>query len=156
LEDIEKRLSDLGLKLPRVPEPVAEYVPAKRSGDLIFVSGQGPTEGGEFVYQGRLGKEITLKEGYQAARLCTLNCLAAVKSIAGTLENVEEIVKIRGFVSSADNFTKQPEVIDGASELLVELFGARGQHARAALGTSVLPRNIPVELEMTVQIKEEK
>jgi len=135
-----------------VPKPVAEYVPAKRVGNLVYVSGQGPTRDGKAVYAGRVGKEVSLDEAYKAAEICALNCLAAIKSVVDSLEEVEEIIQVRGFVNSANDFHDQPKVINGASELLVRAFGDRGRHARAALGTSNLPNNIPVELEMIVVV----
>lgn len=145
---VEERLKELGVKLPVVSKPVAEYVPAKCVGNLVYVSGQGPIRDGKAVYVGRVGKEVSLDEAYKAAEICALNCLAAIKSVVGSLEEVEEIVQVRGFVNSADDFHDQPKVINGASELLVRAFGDRGRHVRAALGTSNLPGNIPVEIEM--------
>lgn len=149
----EARLKELKLILPPVPEPIAEYIPAKKVGDLVYVSGQGPIKDGEFLYIGKVGGRVSLEEGYQCARQCCLNALAALKSVVGSLDEVEEIVKVRGFVNSRDDFLKQPAVINGASELLVKIFGEKGRHARAALGTSVLPDDIPVELEMIVRVK---
>jgi len=150
---IEGRLKEMGLELPEVPRPMAEYVPAKRVGDFVYVSGQGPLKEGKPIYVGRVGAQLTLEEGYEAAQVCALNCLAAVKAVIASLDRVEEIVQVRGFVNSAPDFHDQPKVINGASELLVKLFGERGRHARAALGTSNLPGNIPVEIEMVVRVK---
>jgi len=147
------RLKELGIKLPVAAEPVAEYVPAKRVGNLVYVSGQGPVRDGKALYVGRVGKEVSPDEAYKAAEICALNCLAAIKSVVGSLEEVEEIVQVRGFVNSADDFHDQPKVINGASELLVKAFGERGRHVRAALGTSNLPDNISVEVEMIVRVK---
>ncbi len=152
MEKIEGRLRELGMELPPVPKPVAEYVPAKRVGDLVYVSGQGPIQDGKPAYVGRVGADVSVSQGYEAARLCMLNCLAAVKMVAGSLDRVAEVVHVRGFVSSAPEFYDQPKVVNGASELLVKLFGDRGRHARAALGTSALPGNIPVEVEMVVRL----
>lgn len=149
---IERKLNQLGYELPRVPKPVAEYVPAKKSGNLVFCSGQGPIREGKPAFTGDLGSELTVKQGYKAAQICALNCMAAIKSVVGSLDEIKQVVKVRGFVSSDKEFTDQPEVINGASELLVEVFGERGKHARAALGTSCLPKNLPVELEMIVEI----
>jgi len=148
----EAQLRELGLELPEVPKPVAEYVPAKRVGDLVYVSGQGPIRDGKPVYVGRVGAEVSPENAYKAAQLCALNCLAAVKSLVGSLDEVEEIVQVRGFVNSAPDFHDQPQVINGASELLVKVFGDRGRHARVALGISNLPANIAVELEMLVRV----
>jgi len=149
---IEKRLEELGIALPDTVTPLAEYVPAKQVGDIIYVSGQGPLKDGRFPYLGRVGAEVTLEQGYESARICALNALAAVKALVGSLDRVEEIVQVRGFVSSAPDFHDQPKVVNGASELLVGIFGRRGRHARAALGTSNLPGNIPVEVEMIVRV----
>lgn len=148
---LEERLAKLGFTLPTVPKPVAEYLPAKQVGDLVYVSGQGPIKEGKAVYTGQVGKEVSLEDAYKAAQICALNCLAAVKTVVGSLDRVEEVVQVRGFVNSAPEFHDQPKVIDGASELLVKLFGDRGRHARAALGTSNLPGNIPIEIEMIVR-----
>jgi len=145
-------LVELGLQLPPVPTPVAEYVPAKQVGDLVYVSGQGPIQNGRAICVGRVGAEVSLSEAYEAAQLCVLNSLAAVKMVAGSLDRVAEVVHVRGFISSAPGFHDQPKVLNGASELLVRLFGERGRHARAALGTSVLPGNIAVEVEVVVRL----
>ena len=150
---VEERLKELNLVLPPVPEPIAEYIPAKKVGDLVYVSGQGPIKDGKFLYTGKVGGTVSLEEAYQCAEQCCLNALAAVKSVVGSLDEVEEIVKLRGFVNSRDDFLEQPKVINGASELVVKIFGEKGRHARAALGTSVLPDDIPVELEMIVKVK---
>jgi len=150
---IEERLKELGVRLPIVPQPIAQYVPAKRVGDLIYVSGQGPIRDGKAVYVGQVGREVTLDEASKAAEICALNCLAAIKSAVDSLEEVEEVVQLRGFVNSADDFHDQPKVINGASDLLVKVFGDRGRHVRAALGTSNLPGNIPVEIEMIAKMR---
>lgn len=150
----EDKLQKLGIELPEVPRPVAAYIPAKRVNNLVFCSGQGPVKNGKFIYVGKVGSERTIEEGYQAARMCVLNCLAAVKSLVGSLDKVEEVVQVRGFVNSATDFERQPEVINGASELLETIFDEKGKHARCALGTSNLPKNITVELEMIVKVKE--
>ncbi len=151
---VEKRLEKLGIELPKVPKPIAEYIPAKQSGNMVFTSGQGPIQDGVFVHIGKLGREVSLEEGYEAARVCAINALAAIKSVIGSLDNIEEVVNVRGFVNSMPDFLEQPKVINGASELLVEIFGKKGRHSRSALGTSVLPDDIPVELEMVVRVKE--
>ena len=150
---IEERLKELGVRLPIVSQPIAEYVPAKRVGDLIYVSGQGPVRDGKAVYVGQVGCEVSLDEASKAAEICALNCLAAIKSVVDSLEEVAEVVQVRGFVNSADDFHDQPKVINGASDLLVKVFGDRGRHVRAALGTSNLPGNIPVEIEMIVKMR---
>jgi enamine deaminase RidA (YjgF/YER057c/UK114 family) len=153
MDAVEARLKELGLELPPTPRPLAEYVPAKLVGDLVFVSGQGPVKDGKVAYAGKVGADLSLEEGYECARLCALNCLAAVKGVVGSLERVVEVVQLRGFVNSAPGFDRQPEVLNGASELMVKLFGEKGRHARAALGTCSLPRNIAVELEMVVRVR---
>ncbi|SIQ35503.1 RidA family protein [Halanaerobium kushneri] len=150
---VEAKIKELGLELPETPAPIAEYIPAKRVNDLVYVSGQGPISKGKFIHIGKVGESVSLDEGYQSAQQCCLNALAAVKSVVGSLDEIEEIVKLRGFVNSTDDFLEQPKVINGASELLVKIFGEKGRHARAALGTSVLPDDIPVELEMIVKVK---
>jgi len=149
---IDIKLKELGLSLPDVPKPVAEYIPAKIVGNLVFCSGQGPVKEGKLVCIGKLGKEVSLKEGYEAAKICTLNCLAAIKSVIGSLDNIDEIINIKGFVNSAPDFYRQPEVINGASKLLIEIFGDKGKHTRIALGTSNLPNNIAVEIEMVAKL----
>lgn len=151
-DPVEARLAAMGIDLPPPPLPVAEYVPAKCVGNLVFVSGQGPIRNGRPVYVGRLGADLTLAEGYDAARLSVLNCLAVLKMVLGSLDRVAEVIQVRGFISSSPDFHDQSRVLDGASELLVKAFGARGRHARAALGTCVLPGNIPVEVELVVRV----
>ncbi|HOR42685.1 MAG TPA: RidA family protein [Atribacterota bacterium] len=151
--NIEDKLKEIGLNLPEVPKPVAEYIPAKVTGNLVFCSGQGPVKDGKLIYVGRVGKEISMEEGYEAAKMCALNCLAAIKTAIGSLDRIEEIVSLRGFVNSDLNFYRQPDIINGASELMVKVFGDKGKHARCALGVSTLPNNISVELEMVVSIK---
>ena len=154
MSNYEKKLKEMRITLPSVPKPAAAYIPAKKVGNLVFCSGQGPSVEGKLIHIGKVGTEKTLKEGYEAARICALNCLAAVKALVGSLDKVEEIVQVRGFVNSAPDFGQQPKVINGASELLEQIFGEKGKHTRCALGTSSLPRNITVELEMIVKVKE--
>jgi len=156
MSDYEERLETMGIRLPEVPKPVAAYIPAKKVGNLVFCSGQEPSVEGKVIHTGKVGKEKTVEEGYEAARICALNCLAAVRNLVGSLDRIEEIVQVRGFVNSAPDFGKQPEVINGASELLEKIFGKKGKHARCTLGTSSLPRDITVELEMVVKAKEKK
>lgn len=148
----ERRLLELGLELPRLPDPVANFVSVVRSGNLLFLSGQGPTRDGVPVFTGKVGSDLSEEEAYQAARLCILNLLAVIKAEIGNLGEVKRIVKLLGFVASAPGFGRQPFVINGASDLLAEVFGERGRHARSALGTSELPFNIPVEIEMIVEV----
>ena len=153
MKNYEEKIKDLGLEIPETPEPVGSYIPARRAGDLIFCSGQGPLKEGEFIHLGKVGSDLTVEEGYEAAKVCVINCLAAVKSEIGSLNEVDKVVKVRGFVSSAPGFGKQPDVVNGASDLLQEIFGENGRHARAALGTSDLPGDIPVEVEMVVSVR---
>jgi enamine deaminase RidA (YjgF/YER057c/UK114 family) len=149
----EERLARLGHQLPSPAAPAAEYVPSKRCGDLLFLSGQGPIRDGTPLIVGQVGGEVTLEQGIEAAKEAALNALAAIKAALGSLDRVREIVQVRGFVSSAPGFFLQPQVMNGCSKLLVEVFGERGRHARCALGTSSLPRNIPVEIEMIVAVE---
>ncbi len=155
MDAIEQKLKDMGLELPTVPKPLAEYVPAKLVGDLVFCSGQIPMKDGRPVRVGKVGSDLTVREAYECARLTALNCLAAIKSVIGSLDRIQEVVQLRGFVNSAPRFDRQPEVVNGASKLMVELFGDAGRHARSALGTSELPRNVPIELEMIVRVRPE-
>jgi len=150
---IEAKIKEMGLEIPEMQKAVGEYLPAKIVGNLVFCSGQGPIKEDKPVYIGRLGKELTLEEGYEAAKICALNLLSALKSVIGSLDRVDEIVQVRGFINSTLEFTRQPEVINGASDLFVKLFGEKGKHARVAMGTSILPMNISVEIEMVVSIK---
>lgn len=149
----EQRLKELGIELPPPPKPVAEYVPAVQVGNLLFMSGNGPLRGGKPLVQGRLGETVTLAEGAEAARQTMLNLLSTLRDTLGSLDRVERIVKLLGFVNSASDFTQQPAVLNGASELLLQVFGERGRHARSAIGTSILPFGIPVEIEMIVQVQ---
>lgn len=151
---VEKRMEELGYELPVCPKPVAAYLPAITfMGKLVYVSGQDCRKGGELLYSGKLGDTVSVEEGKECARQSMLNCLAALKSVIHDLDEVEKIVKVLGFVASAPGFGEQPYVINGASELLIQLFGEKGRHARAALGTNELPFGTPVEIEMLVELK---
>ncbi|HBY94066.1 MAG: RidA family protein [Ardenticatenaceae bacterium] len=150
---IEDRLKELRIELPEPPEPIASYVPLVVVGNLLFTSGNGPWEDGVFKYRGKLGSDLTVEEGYQAARLTMLNLLSVVKAELGNLDRVERVVKLLGIVASAPDFNRQPEVVNGASDLLEAIFRERGQHARSAIGTNELPGNIPIEIEMILQVK---
>ena len=152
---VEEKLRQMGLELPEPPKPVASYLPCVRTGNLLFVSGQVPREKGVLRFSGHLGGNLNVEDGRQAARLCALNALSAVKQELGTLDRVRRIVKLTGFVASAAGFTDQPKVVDGASVFLAELFGERGQHARAAVGVNELPLGSAVELEMIVEVEPE-
>jgi enamine deaminase RidA (YjgF/YER057c/UK114 family) len=149
----EAKLSELGLVLPSAPGPIANYVRAVRVGNLLFVSGHGPTRDGKYLFTGKLGKDLTIDDGYKAAQLVCLNCLASVREALGDLDRVKRVVKLLGMVNSAPDFGHQPEVINGASDLLVQLYGDAGRHARSAVGMGALPRNIAVEIEMILEVE---
>ncbi len=149
----EAKIKELGLTMPEAPKPVAAYVPAVKVEDYVYTSGQIPFVNGELKFKGKLGKDMTLEQGYEAAKVCALNCLAVIKGQIGSLDNIKQIVKVTGFVSSASGFNDQPKVINGASELLGEIFGEHGQHARAAVGVNELPVDAAVEVEMIVKVK---
>jgi len=151
--DYEKRLAELGITLPEVAKPVAAYVPAVRSGNYVFVSGQLPVSGGKPVVQGKAGMEVSEEDGYQAARLCAINALAALAQAAGGLNNVVRILKVTGYVASPAGFCGQPAIVNGASELLKEVFGEAGEHARAAVGVAELPLGVPVEVELIAEVR---
>ena len=148
----EDRLAALGLSLPAVPAPVAAYVPAVRTGSLVFTSGQIPTVDGVLRTKGKVGAEVTAEDAKQLARTCALNALAAIRELVGGLDQVARVVKVVGFVASAPDFTGQPAVVNGASELLGEVFGDAGEHARSAVGVAALPLDAPVEIELVVEI----
>lgn len=151
---VEARLAALGYRLPTVSAPIGAYVPAVRTGNLIFLSGQGPfREGGGTDHAGKVGADFSVAEAYEIAQQVTLRALAVLKEEIGDLDKIGRIVKLVGWVNSAPGFNQQPQVINGASELLHELFGPRGQHARSAVGAAELPLNIPVEIEMVVEIE---
>ncbi|WP_165986047.1 RidA family protein [Streptomyces sp. YIM 98790] len=148
----EARLAELGLVLPAVVAPLAAYTPAVRSGAYVHTSGQLPMVDGELRVTGKVGAEVTAEEAKELARICALNALAAVKSVAGDLDRIARVVKVVGFVASAPDFTGQPGVINGASELLGEVLGEAGVHARSAVGVAVLPLDSPVEVEIQVEL----
>lgn len=151
---IEKRMQELGIPLMDAVDPVANYVSVQRSGDLLFLSGAGPVRGGKATMTGRLGESVTLEQGYAAAREGAINLVCALKSYLGDLDRVEQIVKLLGFVHCTPDFEAQPQVINGASDLFVEVFGDKGRHARSAVGVSALPMGIPVEVEVIVRIRD--
>ncbi|MBM4123315.1 MAG: RidA family protein [Nitrospira sp.] len=148
----DEKLKQLGIELPPPPKPVATYVPAVQAGDLLFVSGVLPFQDGKLTIEGKLGRDLTVEQGYEAARIAVLNALAIVRSQVGALSRVKQIVKLVGHVASAEGFVQQPAVINGASDLLVKLFGEAGRHARVAVGAAQLPLNAPVELEIILQV----
>jgi len=149
---VRERLAELGLTLPPVAAPLAAYVPAVRDGDLVYVSGQLPLVDGELLETGKVGADVTAERGAELARVCALNGLAAIDALVD-IDAVARIVKVTGFVASAADFTGQPAVINGASELLGAVFGDAGRHARSAVGVSVLPKDAPVEVELIVRVQ---
>ena len=150
----EARLAELGITVPEVVPPVAAYQPTARTGNLVFTAGQLPARDGEMIAIGKVGAEVTEEQGYECARQCALNALAAIKAEIGSLDDIVRVVKATVFVASAPDFTAQPKVANGASELLGEVFGEAGKHARSAVGVPVLPLDVPVEVELVVEIKQ--
>jgi enamine deaminase RidA (YjgF/YER057c/UK114 family) len=148
----EQRLADLGLEVPEVAKPVAAYVPAIRTGNHVYTSGQLPMRGGQLITTGKVGGEVTAEEAVDCAQQCALNAIAAVRAVVGDLARVTRIVKVVAFVASTPDFTGQPGVANGASELLGAIFGEAGQHARSAVGVPVLPLDAPVEVELVVEV----
>ncbi len=153
MKKIEMIIKELGLEIPDAPKPVAAYIPAKQTGNLIFTAGQLPMVNGELISKGLLGQDVEIDEANKAARICTLNALAAIKGVIGDLDRIKQIVRVVGYVASVPTFTQQPAVVNGASELLLEIFGNNGKHARSAVGMAVLPLNASVEIELTVEIE---
>ncbi len=150
--DVEERISNLGFELPEPSTPVANYVNAVRTGNLVFMAGKGPSKPEGGYIQGKVGVDLTVEEGYEAAKLSAVTQLAALKAEIGDLNNVVRVVKVLGMVNCASDFGNQPEVVNGFSDFIVEVFGERGKHARAAVGMGSLPRNIAVEVEMIVEV----
>lgn len=148
----EQTLRELGIELPPPPQPIGAYVPTVTAGGLTFTSGQLPLAAGELKFKGTIGTDLTAEQGYQAARVCLLNGLAAVRAAAGSLDRVKRVVKVVGFVNAAAGFNAHPQVLNGASDLLVQIFGEAGRHARSAVGASGLPLGAPVEIELIVEI----
>jgi enamine deaminase RidA (YjgF/YER057c/UK114 family) len=148
----EQRLAALGLALPEVTPPLAAYVPAVRTGSFVYTAGQLPVVDGQLIASGKVGAEVGATEAAALARTCALNALAAAASVSGGLAGIKRIVKVTGFVASAPDFTGQPQVVNGASELLLEVFGEAGRHARSAVGMAVLPLNAPVEIELIAEV----
>ena len=148
----EDKLRSLGLQLPEPPKPVATYVPAVRAGGLLFLSGVLPMRDGQLAFAGKLGRDLSLAEGTEAARLAILNALAIAKQELGSLDRITRVVKVVGHVASADGFTDQPQVLNGASDLLVAIFGEVGRHARVATGAAELPRRAAVEIEVILAV----
>jgi enamine deaminase RidA (YjgF/YER057c/UK114 family) len=151
--DAEARLVELGLELPPVPRPVASYVPIVISGGLAFLAGQVPQSEGKPLVEGAVGADVDVEAGAQAARRCALQALAVLREALGSLDRVHRIVKLSVFVASAPGFTQQPKVANGASDLLVEVFGDAGRHARTAVGVPALPLGVPVEVEIVAEVE---
>lgn len=152
-KDPEKIIKELGLSLPEAPKPIGSYVPAMVIVNMLFTSGNLPLKNGELVYKGKMGEgENTIEAGQEASKLAVLNSLGAAKQVLGSLSKIKGVVKVTGFVNSANGFTDQPKVINGASDLLVKIFGEAGKHARAAVGVAELPLNALVEIEFIYKI----
>ena len=152
--DPEAKLKQLGIALPPAPEPVANYVNGVRTGNLIFLAGKGPKRADGSELHGKLGSDVTIEEGYEGARITAINQLAVLKEMLGDLRKVKRVVKVLGMVNSEPDFVQQPAVINGFSDLIVEVFGERGRHARAAVGMASLPRGQSVEIEMIVEVED--
>ena len=152
MSNIENKIKELGLQLPEPPKPLAAYIPAKQAGNLVFTAGQLPMVNGEIILKGLLGQEIEIEPAYNAAKICTLNALSAIKGVIGDLDKIKQVVRVVGYVASVPTFTQQPAVVNGASEFLLEIFGDKGKHARSAVGMAVLPLNAAVEIELTVEV----
>ncbi len=155
MSKIDARLEELGIELPDTPPPIANYVPAVRTGDLLYLSGLGPAaraDGSTLI--GKVGSDLTQEEGYEAARLTGINIISRMKGELGDLDRVKRVVKLLGMVNSDPKFNQQPAVVNGCSDLLVEVFGDKGRHARSAVGMASLPNDIPVEIEVIVEIED--
>ncbi|MBK7230184.1 MAG: RidA family protein [Ignavibacteriales bacterium] len=150
---IEEKIKELGYEVPEVAKPLAAYIPAKQVGNLVMTSGQVPLVKGDILYKGKVGKDLSEEDGIKAAQVCALNCLAAIKSVIGNLDRVIEVEKLTVFVASAEDFTAQPKVANGASELIGKIFGEAGKHVRSAVGVTALPLNSAVEIEMIVRVE---
>ena len=150
-DSIQDKLKSLGITLPQAAAPAANYVPWVISGNQVFVSGQLPMEDGKIAVAGQLGDNVSLEDGQRAARLCAVNILAQARAALGDLDRVTRIVRLGGFVASADSFTDQPKVVNGASDLMVEVFGDKGRHARAAVGVNTLPLGVAVEIDAIIE-----
>ena len=150
----DENIKNLGLNIPDLPKALANYVPNKLIGKTIYISGQAPVQNGELIYKGKVGSDISIEEGIEAAKLCVINIIAALKTgLEGDWDKLDSFVKLTGFVNCQDNFTDQPKIINGASDMLVEIFGDQGRHARVAVGSNALPLGIAVEIDAIVQLK---
>jgi len=150
----EENIKNLGLNIPDLPKALANYVPYKIVGKTIYISGQAPVKNGELIYKGKVGSDITIEEGIEAAKLCVINIIAGVKTgIGGDWDKLDSFVKLTGYVNCQDSFTDQPKIINGASDMLVNIFGDKGKHSRVAVGSNALPLGIAVEIDAIVQLK---
>ncbi|MBK9098285.1 MAG: RidA family protein [bacterium] len=149
----EEKIKQIGITIPEPVKPLAAYIPAMQIGNLVMTSGQVPISSGAVKYQGKVGRDLSEEEGKEAAKLCAINCLSAVKSVIGNLDKIKRVLKLTVFIASAEGFTAQPKVANGASELIGEIFGEAGKHVRSAVGVSELPLNSAVEIEMIVEVK---
>ena len=150
----DENIKNLGLNIPDLPKALANYVPYKLIGKTIYISGQAPVQNGELIYKGKVGSDISIEEGIEAAKLCVINIIAALKTgLEGDWDKLDSFVKLTGFVNCQDNFTDQPKIINGASDMLVEIFGDQGRHAIVAVGSNALPLGIAVEIDAIVQLK---
>lgn len=152
MSQAEEKLKKMGLALPAPPQPLANYIPGYRTGNLVFLAGVGPRNADGSMIAGKVGKDLTVEQGYAAARLCALNLLANLKSVIGDLDKVTHVVKVLGMVNAAPDFGQHPEVVNGCSDLLLAVLGEKGRHARSAVGMGSLPRGIAVEVEMIVEV----
>ena len=150
---VEAKIKELGFTLPEPAKPLAAYIPAIKIDKLVYTAGQLPSVGGQLMYKGKVGFDISEEDGQKAAELSLLNCLAVIKSVCGDLDQIEQVVKLTVFVNSADGFTGQPKVANGASELLIKIFGDKGKHVRSAVGVNELPIDSALEIEMVVKLK---
>ena len=150
----DENIKNLGLNIPDLPKALANYVPYKLIGKTIYISGQAPVQNGELIYKGKVGSDISIEEGIEAAKLCVINIIAALKTgLEGDRDKLDSFVKLTGFVNCQDNFTDQPKIINGASDMLVKIFGDQGRHARVAVGSNALPLGIAVEIDAIAQLK---
>jgi enamine deaminase RidA (YjgF/YER057c/UK114 family) len=149
---IEEKIKQIGITIPEAAKPLAAYIPALQVSNLVMTSGQVPIAEGKIKFAGKIGKDLSEEQGIEAAKLCAINCLSAIKSVIGNLDKIKRIVKLTVFVNSAEGFTSQPKIANGASEFIVEVFGEAGKHVRSAVGVSELPLNSAVEIEMIVMV----
>lgn len=150
----EEKLKSMGIKLPEVPKPLGSYVPFVRTGNLVYLSGMLPLKQGRLLKTGRVGERVTLEDAVEAARTAAINALSVLRAAAGSLDNIKRCVRITGFIASSSDFTDQPKVLNAVSDLMFEIFGEAGRHARAAVGVNILPLNSPVEIEFIFELKE--